>query len=115
MIIPLQSALVSASIDGGRSRLALGLVDPFGIVEVLFIVRGRQVGTLAAVFVLSARTGSPDRPLDTGHQVADDLLGDEEDALNLDDRLGRCLEEDDVVGALAERADLIGETAPAPR
>src|SRR6266550_7033644 len=118
MIIALQSAIVSASINRGRSRLCLGLVDPLGIVEVVFVlVGGRQIRALDGVLVLALDTGAggTDRPLDAGHQVADDLLGDQEEPLDLDDRLGRRLEEDDVVRALPKRADLIGQSTAAPR
>src|ERR1700675_1422313 len=83
---------LSASINRGRSRLGLGLVDPFRGVEVVFVlVGGRQVRTLDAVLILSLRTGSggADRPLDAGNEVADDLLRDQQEALHLDDGLGR--------------------------
>ena len=48
------------------------------------------------------------------HEVADDLLGDVQVALELDDGLGGGVEDDDVVGALAMRSDGIGETSAAP-
>ena len=61
----------------------------------------------------SPRAGR-DRPLDAGHEVAEDLLGDQEAALHLGDGLGRRLEQDDVVRAFAVPVDLVGEAAAAP-
>ena len=63
----------------------------------------------------SVAAGGLDRPLDAGHEVAEDLLGDEQAALHLDDRLGRRLEQDDVVRAFAVPVDRVGEAAAAPR
>ena len=82
---------------------------------VLLVLGGREVG----VDVLDPRPSAAvaarlDRLLDAGHEVAEDLLGDEEAALELDDRLGRGLEQDDVVRALAMAVDRIGQAAAAP-
>ena len=74
-----------------------------GVVEVDALVRG----TVAA--------RGPHRALDARDEVAEDLLGDEQAALELGDRLGGRLEEDDVVRALAMPVDRVGEPAAAPR
>ena len=67
------------------------------------------------VLVAAVAAGGLDRSLDAGDEVAEDLLGDEQRALQLDDRVGRRLEQDDVVRALAVPVDLVGEAAAAPR
>jgi hypothetical protein len=47
--------------------------------------------------------------------VTQDFLGDVEAALELGDGFGRCVEDDDEVGSLVVRTDLVGQAAPAPR
>ena len=74
---------------------------------------GRQVGVVGVTAGRRVAAG-PDRLDDSGHEVAEDLLGDQEAALDLRDRLGGALEQDDVVRALAVAVDGIGEAAAAP-
>ena len=61
-----------------------------------------------------ALLGRADGPLDPEDEMPEHLLGDEEAALELGDRLGRSLEHDDVVLALAVPVDLVREPAAAP-
>ena len=120
MIMTLQNAMVVVlpSVDGGRSRFALGLVDELAGVDVVVLVveAGREVVVVELV-ELACRRARVDlgRPLDAGDEVAEDLLGDEQGVLELDDRLGRGLEQDDVVRALAVAVDRVGQPAAAPR
>src|SRR6185503_15877491 len=108
-----------SSVDGGRSRLTLGFVDPLGdIVEVFLVVRrGRQVDVVDVLATLgrTIATGGPGRALVTRDEMAEDLFGDQERALHLGDGVSRRLEEDDVVRALAEPVDLVGQSPAAPR
>ena len=55
------------------------------------------------------------RSVDARHEVAEDLFGDEQGVLELDDGLGRGLEEDDVVRALTMSVDRVGQAAAPPR
>ena len=86
-------------------------------VVVLVVLGGREVGVvgLLAAVLEAVATARPGRSLVTGHEMAEDLLGDLERALHLGERLGRRLEEDDVVRALAVAVDLVGQPAAAPR
>ena len=56
-----------------------------------------------------------DRALIAGHEVTEDFLGDEEAVLQLGDGVRGRREQDDVVRALAEPIDRIGEATAAPR
>ena len=71
------------------------------IVVVLLVV-GR--GDIDLVELVARRGRQPARrcrPLDVRDEVADDLFGDVQAALELGDGLGRGIEDDDVVRALA--------------
>ena len=87
-------------------------------VVLVLLVLGRRAGR---VVVASTSPSAPSRrerldgPLVPGHEVAQDLLGDQEAVLQLGDRLGRGLEEDDVVRALAVAVDGIRQAPTAPR
>ena len=66
---------------------------------------GREVGVVVVEQVDRLAVGAVaadrlDRALVAGHEVAQDLLGDVQAVLQLDDRLGRRLEQHDVVRAL---------------
>ena len=76
----------------------------------------REVALLVPGFLLllAVATGGPGGSLDAGHQMAQDLLGDEERALQLEDGLTRGVEEDDVIRALAVPVDRVREAAAAP-
>src|SRR5260221_13645161 len=112
MSMILQNAISSAlSVDGGRSRIALGFVDELGaIVLVVVIEAGGQLGIVADVAFLAIAARGLDRALHARHEVAQHLLGDQQGVLELGDRLGRGLEQDDLVRALTMRID----RAPAP-
>src|SRR5262249_36101186 len=92
--------LDSRSVDRGRSRLALRLVDPLATIILFFLVlRGRKRRLVGV-----ARAGVATRaswPFLADDKMAQDLLGDQDPALELGDDLGRRLEDHDVVGALA--------------
>ena len=75
---------------------------------------GRAVGLVEPVVDAVAAT-RPGRALVTGHEVAQDLLGDLEGSLHLAEGVRRRLEQDDVVRALAVPVDLVGQPAAAPR
>ena len=96
------------SVDGGRGRLALGLVDPFGtVVHVLLVLDRRELGVVGS-FEAVATEGFR-RPLLADDEVPEHFLGDEKAALDLGDRRRRCLEDDDVVRALAISLDGVGQ------
>ena len=116
MIITLRtpSSVLSQSMAAGAASLSDSSIRSPAVV-VLLVLDGREVGVLDPRFVgrrgVAARL---DRALDAGDEVAQDLLGDEQAALQLGDRLGRRLEEDDVVRALAVAIDRVGQAAAAP-
>src|SRR5664280_720093 len=120
MIIALLSDTTRSSgysVDRGGSGFALRFVDQLNTRLVVLLVLARQ----QAILVLAERirrvgvAGRLDRTLDAGDEVAQRLLGDEQAALELDDRVGRSLEMDDVVRALAMTIDRIGQPAAPPR
>src|SRR6266545_7242660 len=113
----LQNAIAAPpSVDRGRCRFALGLVDPLAEI-LLFLVLARRERRLVGLAVethLAVAAQRPGRPLLPRHEMAQDLLGDQEAVLELGDRIGRCLEHDDVVRALAITVDLVREPPAAP-
>src|SRR5258706_5217375 len=116
MIIALLSDMAGpSSVDGCRSGFALGLVDPLGVVF-LFLVLGRRarVDVDVGIFGRAVAARRLDRAVVAGDEVTQHFLGDEEAVLELGDRLGRRLEEDDVVRPLAMMADGVGKATTAP-
>src|SRR5579862_20552 len=105
------------SVDRCRSGFALGFVNQLAPwLVVLLVLAGRQAVLVVAQGV--GRVGIArrlERALDAGHQVAQELLGDQQAALELDDRLGRGLEVDDVVRAFTVAVDRVGQPPAAPR
>src|SRR6476660_2442673 len=96
------------SVDGGRSRLALGLVDEFaGDVLVLLVETRREILAVDVVEFAAVAGRRLGRPVDAGHEVAEDLFGDEQGVLELDDGLGWGLEQNDVVRALTMSIDRV--------
>src|SRR6188508_3847344 len=101
MIFENAMGLGPPSVDGGRSRLALGLVDEFaGDVLVLLVETGRQVLAVDVVELRAVAGRCLGRSVNAGDEVAEHLFGDQQGVLELDDGLGWGLEEDDVVRAL---------------
>src|SRR5450756_1685140 len=102
----------SGSVDGGWSGFALGLVDLLaGRLLVLLDVRGRnEVGD---IFHLAS--SGLERPLHADHEVPNYVLRDQERPLQVDDRVGRGIEVDDVIGGLAVPVDLVRQAPTAPR
>src|SRR6186997_2218870 len=116
MIFENAISLGPPSVDGGRGRLALGLVDEFaGDVLVLLVEPRRQILAVDIVELAAVAGRRLGRPVDAGHEVAEDLFGDEQGVLELDDGLGRGLEEDDVVRALTMPVDWVGQATAPPR
>src|SRR5205814_2752804 len=105
------------SVDGGRSRFGLGLVDPFGDILVVLVLGRREIGVvrLLAVLLRAVAATRAGRSFIAGHEMAEDLFGDLERALHLGEGRGRRLEENDVVRALAVAVDLVGQPAAAAR
>ena len=87
-------------VDGGGSGLALGLVDDLAIVATSSS-SGGATSTSSRSLVAVDSAARRCRPLDARDEVAHDLFGDVEAALQLRDGLGRGIEQDDVVRALA--------------
>ena len=85
------------------------------IVLVLLVEAGRQVGVIEPVDLGAVAPARLGRTIHAGDEVAQHLFGDEEGVLELDDRVGRGLEQDDVVRALAMAVDRVGQAAAAPR
>src|SRR5882757_9159810 len=116
MIFENAISLGPPSVDGGRSRLALGLVDEFaGDVLVLLVETRREVLAVDVVEVAAIVGRRLGRSVDSCDEVTEDLFGDQQGVLELDDGLGRGLEQDDVVRALTMSVDRVGQTATAPR
>src|SRR4051794_12015527 len=118
MIMTLANAMAGSwSVDGRGRGLALRLVDPLAGRLVVLVLRRREVRLGVDVLgVLGGRGVTPDlhgldRPR---HEVAKDVLGDLEAALQLRDGLGRGFEDHDVVRAIAVAVDGIREAAAAP-
>ena len=89
------------------------------VVVVLLVLGGREVGVVDVLVARRSAVAASRRALtgslDAGHEVAEDLLGDLEAALQLGDRLGRRLEQDDVVRALAVAVDRDTRAGGGPR
>src|SRR5450756_2505407 len=100
------------SVDGGWSGFALGLVDLVaGRLLVLLDVRGRnEVGD-----VVRLAASGLERPLHADHEVPDHVLRDQERPLQVNDRVGRGIEVDDVIRGLAVPVDLVRQAPTAPR
>src|SRR5438105_14610540 len=96
--ILLSAMLRPLSVDGGRSRFALGLVDPLGpVVLVHLVLAGRQQGLVGVRRGPAGPQGSG-RAILPDDEVPEDLLGDQETPLELEDRRRGRPEHDDVVG-----------------
>jgi hypothetical protein len=100
MIITLHSAIVAAV-----------------VLVLVLVLGGRQVAVFLGrlLVFLAVAAGRSGRALDARHEMAEDLLGDEQAALQLGDGLTRGVEEDDVVRTLAVPVDRVREAAAAPR
>ena len=116
MSMILQNAIASLpSVDGGRSRLGLGFVDELDRRVVILVAgAGGQILDVEVVKFRAVRTHRLCRAFDTRDEVAQHLFCDEQGALEFDDRVGRCLEQDDVVRAFAVAVDRICQAATAP-
>src|SRR5204863_6557485 len=101
-----QRHLSALSVDRGRSCLALRLVDPLATIILLFLVLRGWKQRLVTGGGVAQRPGGT---LLADDEVAQDLLGDEDAALELGDRGRGRLEDDDVVRALAVAVDGIGQ------
>src|SRR5450755_2089278 len=94
MIIALLSDMARSSgysVDRGGSGFALGFVDQLNLrlVVLLVITRWQAIFVLAEGVKGIGVARGLDRAFNPGHQVAQELLGDEQAALELDDRLRR--------------------------
>src|SRR6478735_5460625 len=79
MIFENAMGLGPPSVDGGRSRLALGLVDEFaGDVLVLFVETRREILAVDVVELRAVADRRLGRSIDTRHQVTEDLFRDDE-------------------------------------
>ena len=97
MIIALLSDTTRSSgysVDRGGSGFALRFVDQLAprLVVLLVLARRQAILVLAERIRRVGAAGRLDRALDPGDQVAQELLGDQQAALELDDRVGRGLE-----------------------
>ena len=75
---------------------------------------GQVVAIVEAVALVAIPARALDRAFDARDEVTEDLFGDEEGVLELGDRRGRRLEQDDLVRALAVAIDRVGQPAAAP-
>ena len=119
MIMTLQNAMAGPSrqsMAAGAASLSDSSMNSGQIVVLLVLVEARrEVGVVELVELGPVAAGGLGRPVDARHQVPQHLLGDEQGVLQLDDRLGRRLEQDDVVGTLAMAIDRVGQAAAPPR
>ena len=119
MSMILQNAMVSSSrqsMAAGAASLSDSSMNSGRSIVVLLVVEaGRDVDVVELVELAAVAARGLRRAIDAGHEMAQDLLGDEQRVLELDDRVGRGLEQDDVVRALAMAVDRIGQPAAAPR
>ncbi len=121
MIIALLSDMAVPPVSRSGQSMAAGAASLSDssirspVVLVLVVLDGRRRRRARSTSSRAVAAGGLDRALDAGDEVAEDLLGDEQAALELDDRLGGRLEEDDVVRAFAVAVDRVGQAAAAPR
>ena len=100
----------------GAASLSDSSIRSVGVVHVLLVVAGgRTLSSISVAVVAVVATTGLGRALDTRHEVAEDLLGDQQGVLELDDGLGGGLEQDDLVRALAVPVDRVGQSTATPR